>query len=252
MKFKESFHPYAMATILLWSFAYVGTTLALESYEPLTLGFLRYVVASVVMLVYVLINRIKPPMLKDWIWIAVAGCCAYTLYTVFFNIGTGIVGSSTSSIVIATTPIITALIAQIVYGQKLRALQWIAAVVQLCGIALLMLSRSGAYLNVSEGVLWLLIAAAVLSVYNVLQTKLTKSYTPTQVTAYSIFAGTIFLPLFPAGVWSRFGMPRYHLIYVSLYWAFSAALWRMFFGQKRFQKRRKQRQSAIICLSLRL
>ena len=199
MKFKESFHPYAMATILLWSFAYVGTTLALESYEPLTLGFLRYVVASVVMLVYVLINRIKPPRLKDWIWIAVAGGCAYTLYTVFFNIGTGIVGSSTSSIVIATTPIITALIAQIVYGQKLRALQWIAAVVQLCGIALFMLSRSGAYLNVSEGVLWLLIAAAVLSVYNVLQTKLTKSYTPTQVTAYSIFAGTIFLTAFSGG-----------------------------------------------------
>ena len=91
MKFKESFHPYAMATILLWSFAYVGTTLALESYEPLTLGFLRYVVASVVMLVYVLINRIKPPRLKDWIWIAVAGGCAYTLNSVFFKIGTRLV-----------------------------------------------------------------------------------------------------------------------------------------------------------------
>lgn len=199
MNFKNSFHPYAMVTILLWSFAYVGTTLALESYEPLTLGFLRYVVASITMLIYVIVNRIKPPKLKDWIWIAVAGGCAYTLYTAFFNVGTGMVGSSTSSIVIATTPIITALIAQIAYGQKLRALQWAAAAVQLCGIALLMLSRSGARFNVSEGVLWLLMAAAVLSVYNVLQTKLTKIYTPTQVTAYSIFAGTIFLAFFSGG-----------------------------------------------------
>lgn len=199
MKLKESFHPYAASTILLWSFAYVGTSLALEGYQPFTLGFLRYVIASAVMLLYVIVKKIKPPDIKDWKWIILAGACAYSFYMIFFNIGTGMVGSATSSIVIATTPIITALIAQKAYKQTLSAMQWAAAGVQLCGIVLLMLSRSGAKLDVSQGVLWLLGAAVVLSIYNVLQTKLTRTYTPSQVTAYSIFAGTILLAVFSGG-----------------------------------------------------
>ena len=44
MKFKNSFHPYAMVTIVFWSLAYVLTRLTLQFFSAFSLGFLRYLV----------------------------------------------------------------------------------------------------------------------------------------------------------------------------------------------------------------
>jgi drug/metabolite transporter (DMT)-like permease len=51
-------------------------------------------------------------------------------------------------------------------------------------------------LSINAGLLWLLLAALLLSAYNLLQRKLTRTYTALQASTYSIFFGTLLLAVF--------------------------------------------------------
>ena len=58
MNIKNSFHPYAIITIIFWSLAYVLTRLTLQYFTAFSLGFLRYFIAScTLMIVAVLLKN---------------------------------------------------------------------------------------------------------------------------------------------------------------------------------------------------
>lgn len=65
MNFKDSFHPYAMITILFWSLAYVLTRLSLQYFSTFSLGFLRYLIASLALIVIAVLTKMKLPRRKD-------------------------------------------------------------------------------------------------------------------------------------------------------------------------------------------
>ncbi len=223
MKFKDSFHPYAMATIFFWSLAYVLTRLALRHFSVFSLGFLRYFTASCALLPMGIAAGIKPPKRGDLKWFVAAGATGFFLYMVSFNSGCRTVSASTSSVVIAIVPVMTALFARLFYGERLYALQWAAIAVEFAGI--LVLTLMGGTFTVNGGVLWLLLAALSLSAYNLLQRKLTKTYSALQSSMYGIFAGTLMLAVFlPVSVVEVKNAPAAHLSYVLMLGVFSSAL----------------------------
>lgn len=197
MRFRDSFHPYAMTTIFFWSLAYVFTRLALGHFSPFPLGFLRYFAASCALLTVVLATHMKLPARKDAVWFLLAGATGFFFYMLTFNTGSRTVTASTSSVVIATTPIITALLARLFYREKLTAVQYAAIAVSFLGVVVLTALRGG--FSVSLGVLYLLAAAVSLSFYNLIQRRLTKTYPALQSAAFSIFCGTAMLAVFLPG-----------------------------------------------------
>lgn len=68
MKFKENFHGYAIITIIGWSLAYPLTRLTLNYFSAFSLGFLRYLIASIGLLFIVIFMKIKAPKMKDIPW----------------------------------------------------------------------------------------------------------------------------------------------------------------------------------------
>ena len=194
MKCKDSFHPYAMVTILFWSLAYVLTRLTLQYFSAFSLGFLRYFVASCALLVIAITAKMQLPRRMDLPWFALAGGIGFFFYMIAFNQGQATVTAATGSVVIATVPVITALLARFVYREKLKGFQWIAIGIEFAGVAVLTL-LNGSF-SVNTGLLWLLAAALALSVYNLLQRKLTKKYTALQASTYSILFGTCLLAIF--------------------------------------------------------
>ena len=203
MKFKDSYHPYALTTIVFWSLAYILTRLALQSFTVYALSLLRYLIASAAMLAVVLATRMKAPARRDLLWFLAAGACGFTLYMIAFNTGSVTVNASTSSVVVALSPVVTALLARIFYQERLRAMQWAAIGVSFAGVAVLTVLRGG--LAVNAGILWLLLAVVLLSVFNLLQRRLTKTYSALQTSAFSIFAGTFFLLVFLPGTVPQVG-----------------------------------------------
>ncbi|MRR31015.1 EamA family transporter [bacterium] len=68
---------------------------------------------------------------------------------------------------------------------------WIAIAIEFCGILVLTLWDGVFTINI--GILWMLLSAICISVYNLFQRHFSQKYTALQSTAYSIFAGTLLL-----------------------------------------------------------
>lgn len=215
MKIKDSFHPYAMITILFWSLAYVLTRLSLQCFSAFSLGFLRYFIASLALIVLAVSMKMKLPHKKDIPLFIVSGCVGFFFYMIAFNQGQASVTAATASVVIATVPVITSLFARVLYWEKLAVFQWAAIPVEFTGVVVLTLMDSA--FTVNSGLFWLFLAALALAVYNLLQRKLTKTYTALQASTYSIFCGTALLTVFaPTSIREVSHAPAIQYLYLAL------------------------------------
>lgn len=218
----NSCHPYAAMTIILWSLAYVLTRMALQHFSPESLAVLRYMTASGTLIIFVPAAGIKPPGKEDLLLFLASGITGFFLYAVLFHKGQAMVTASTASVVIALVPVLTAICSAVIYKEKLRAWQWPAVGIQFAGVMVLMHNNGSFSLN--GGLVWLLLAAVSLSIYNLLQRKLTRKYTAVQTAAYSIFSGTLLLLIFLPQAAGEVGTaPGIQLVYLLVLGVFSSA-----------------------------
>jgi len=223
MKLKDNFHLFAIITIIFWSSAYVFTRLALRFFTPLSLGFLRYFIASLSLILIALIIKINLPQKSDIKWFLLAGFFGFFFYMIAFNKGSATVSAATGSIIIATTPIITTILARIIYKEKIKVIQYISIIIEFIGVGVLTLMNG--IFSVNIGIIWLLFASTALSIYNLLQRKITKKYSAIQTAIISIWFGTIMLFLFlPNSVDEIKNAPITQIIYIVILGIFPSAI----------------------------
>lgn len=193
-QWKNSYHLYAWITITGWGLAFVFTRIGLQELSYTTLGLLRNGIASLALIALVFILKIQPFQKKDTGRFILSGGSGFFLFILIFNKGAQTVTAATASVIMATVPIMTALIAWAFYREKLQWFQWVAIVIEVGGIILL--TRGQGDLSANHGIIWLLLAALSLSVYNIIQKKLTRTYEPLRVSVYSVLVGTLFFLIF--------------------------------------------------------
>ncbi len=184
----------AFLTIVLWSSAFVFTKIALKHLTPETLGAVRYLFASLFLLIIALVKRTRLPRLRDLPVIFASGFAGFAFYAYAFNMGSMRVTAATASILISTGPIFTAALAALFYKERISPPCWLAIAVQFAGIVIIALG--GGELSFNWGIIWMVLAALAIAVYNVLQRRLLKTYTTFEATTYSIFSGTILMSYF--------------------------------------------------------
>jgi drug/metabolite transporter (DMT)-like permease len=223
MRYKNSYHLYAAITIVFWSMAFVFTRLALQYFSVYSLGLLRYAVASLMLIPVVILTRMKPPALRDWPWFLLASVMGFSVYMVVFNFASQSVSASTGSVILATAPILTALLARVFFHEKLTALQYGAIGLSFAGVVVLTVLRGG--LTVNLGVAFMFLAALMFSGYNLLQRRLTRTYSALQSTVWSIFIGTLTLCVFlPKAAGELAAAPPNQYLYLAILGVFSSAL----------------------------
>jgi len=219
----NSHHPYALITIIFWSLAYVLTRLTLEYFSAAALGFLRYFAASAVLAALAVRLKIKSPPKDDLAWFLFSGFSGFFLYIIAFNKGCETATASESSVLIATVPAITAILAKLIYGENIRPYQYGAIFLEFIGVIVLV-GAHGSF-SVNQGHLWLLGAAFLLSAYNILQRKLTRKYPPFQAAMYSIFMGEMLLFVFAPGALVEIkNAPPAQWLYIAALGVFSSAV----------------------------
>ncbi len=223
MNIKNSYHPYALITVIFWSLAYAFTKLALQHFSTYSLGFLRYLIASAAMVIVAAVTKMKPPEKKDIPLFIASGGTGFFLYMITFNTGAATVSSATGSVIVALAPVLTAILARIFFNEKLMKYQWIAIAIQFAGVVVLTMLNS--VFSVNSGIIWLFWAAISLSVYNLLQRKLTKTYSSLQTAAYSIFFGTLMLAVFsPTALREIRTAPPEQFLYIGILGIFTSAI----------------------------
>lgn len=182
---------YAFLTVAIWSSAYVYTKVALLTFSATALGLLRCGVATLCLMTLLTFYR---QLAVKWRHIPVfmlSGASGFSLYFIAFNTGSLSLNPTTASIIIALCPIISALLALVVFKEKLRISQWLATLTAFS--AVLFISLQEGSLLISQGIIWMLGAAALLALYNVIQRRMNRQISALQMTAYSFLFGTVML-----------------------------------------------------------
>jgi drug/metabolite transporter (DMT)-like permease len=189
----------AGVTLLFWASAFAAIRAGLTAYAPGELALLRFLVASLVLAVYAVLTRMRLPEKRDLPAMLLMGFLGITVYHVALNYGEVVVTAGAASLLIASAPTITALLAILFLGERLKARGWVGIAVSFAGVALIALGEGGG-VQFEPRALLILLAAASTSFYFILQKRYLGKYNALQLTAYSIWAGMLLMLVFLPGL----------------------------------------------------
>lgn len=191
---------YSLA-IILWGSAFPGIRVALESYNPFHLALLRMLIATLALLAFAIIVKMKIPDKKDIPSILLLGFLGFSIYHTFLNIGERTVDAGAASLLVSTTPLLSALLAAVFLKEKFNRFGWIGSFTAFIGVALISIGSGGEF-SIEWGILMILLGALGESFYFVFQSSYLKKYGFLPFTTYTIIAGTLFMVPFYGGLWT--------------------------------------------------
>jgi len=186
-------------TLVVWASAFAGIRAGLHAYSPANLAILRFLVASLVLAIYAGVARFRRPDLRDLPGLALTGAIGITFYNLALNYGETRVTAGAASLLIASTPVWTALAARFWLREKLTIIGWCGVLVSFAGIALIS-SGEGEGIRLSPQALVVLAAAVTSALYMIMQKHYLSRYSALEFTAYSIWFGTALMLPFGRGL----------------------------------------------------
>lgn len=188
-----------LVCVTLWGSGFIGIRIALTAYSPSHLALLRFLAASATILLYAVFARVRPPSRKDLTYILTTGFISITVYHVALNAGERTVTGGAASMLVASAPIFSALLARVALDERLRVWGWIGIAVSFMGVSLIAIGEGGG-VHFSRGAFLVLLAAMATGISVVLQKHYLKTYNVTDFSTHLILAGTLFLLPFLPGL----------------------------------------------------
>ena len=187
-----------LVTVVFWASAFAGIRVGLQGYPPAHLAIVRFVIASFVLVIYAALSHFRLPQRRDIPGIAVASFLGITFYNIALNYGETKVPAGTASLLIASTPIWTALFASLALKERLRTWGWLGILLSFIGAGIIALSE-GHGVHFSRHALVIMAASCCSAIYIVMQKHYLGRYSALEFTAYSIWIGTLLMLPFGGG-----------------------------------------------------
>jgi drug/metabolite transporter (DMT)-like permease len=185
----------AAGTVLLWASAFPAITVAVRGLGPAGLAVARLAVASAALALAAPWLGVRRPRPRDLPLIALCGLAGMTGYQLLLNAGERVVPAGTASLLVATAPVYSSLLAVAFLGERSSGRHrvnrhWAGSAVALAGTALIAVSHG---LGFGTSALIVLAAAVLQGIFHTAQKPLLARYTGFEVTAYAMWAGTVFV-----------------------------------------------------------
>ncbi len=131
--------------VFLWSTGFIGAKLGLPWAEPMTFLTIRFALVSLLLLALVLVMRARwPDTWAETGHIALAGLLLHGIYLggVFASIDKG-VEAGVAALIVSSQPLLTAVLAGPVLGERVTGRQWIGFLLGFCGVTLVVWQKLG-------------------------------------------------------------------------------------------------------------
>lgn len=205
---------YAMliGSVFLWGLTVVPMKWTLETIQPFTLMFLRLLLASFFLLPFAYIRRRRSPEQAapiPWWRIAMLSLTGVSGYFWLNTYGISLTSGVNASIISATLPLFTLLLAAFYLKEKILLTQWIGLALGIGGVLLITIQPQASGQHSFWGDFLVLASQVIWTVY-VVQLKRPRGeekISSEMFTALSFFLGS--LMLLPFALWEiwRFGLP---------------------------------------------
>lgn len=203
MKAKVKLNIYSFITVFLWAAAFPLTKVAGAYFSPYDLGLIRCTVAAASLLIIGMLSHMRKPLCKrDLFLMAITGIFGFALYLIFFNTGIMTISSATSSVIVASTPIMTAIVCSRLYDERISPAGRLAIFLSFMGVIILLFWKGA--LSIEIGVVWTLAAAVVFCIYNVLSRRLVSAgYSSVEIVTYGMISAAAVMMVFLPGTVSE-------------------------------------------------
>lgn len=184
--------------MLLWGLSYIWTKIVFKYFEPLTTVFLRLLISSVILLLFIHLFRNPRKIQKQhYKLFALSALFNPFLYFLGESFGLNLVSSTMSAVIISTIPVFTPIAAYFGFKERLSIINFIGIIVSFSGILLMLFNQEMQFNENPLGILFLFGAVLAAVIYGVLLQKLTTNYSPLTIITYQNTIGALyFLPFF--------------------------------------------------------
>lgn len=166
-----------VATLIFWASTFAGIKVGLTAYNPGHLVLLRFLTASVVLLLYAFLVRMPFPDKKDIPILLLLGFIGITVYNLSLTYGEIKVAAGSASLLIASAPIFTAILAKFILKEDISIWGWVGILISFLGISLIVRGEGGA-VSFEPAAFLILLSAICISTFFVFQKPLLKSILP--------------------------------------------------------------------------
>ncbi|WP_241005315.1 DMT family transporter [Nocardioides sp. zg-1228] len=178
-------------TLVMWASAFVVIRHVAHDISPGALGSGRLLVAALVVLPLVLRRGWVRPTRREWALLAAGGVGWFGVYNLALNAGERHVDAGTAAMIIQIGPVIVALLAVPLFGERLHAWLLGGMVVGFAGVAVIAKGSSGDTDASLLGVGLVLVAAVMYAVGVLTQKVLLRRLPPVQVVFVSFLTGAL-------------------------------------------------------------
>lgn len=183
-------------TIILWGSAFPMIKIALNDFSAESLSAFRLILATIILLPFVIIKKLPTPELRDIPVIFILGFCGFVIYHTALNFGETLISAGISGILVSTTPIFSSALAYIFLKERFSKWNWLSSLVAFIGISIISISKDD-YTTINVlGVFIILLASFSESLYFTFQKKYIEKYGFIAFTLYTIMASSPFMLIF--------------------------------------------------------
>ncbi len=184
--------------MIFWSFSFIWFKIANETYLPLTIVFIRLVVAVILLSIFLLFTKgfikIRKEDRKLFLLLSVFEPFLYFLGESY---GLTYVSATVGSVLISTIPVIATLGAWIIFRERLKAINYAGIILSFIGILIFIINKDGTISFNIKGLMLLFLAVFSAVGYNLTLSRLVGAYSPVYiVTIQNIIGALLFLPVF--------------------------------------------------------
>jgi drug/metabolite transporter (DMT)-like permease len=200
----------ASITVVCWASAFVAIRVAVRSFTPEEVAWLRFASAAVVLGLIALFTRMPLPRARDLPALAGLGLVGHALYNLALAWGQARVPAASASFIISSAPIWMLVLAAATRQERPSAARVLAMLVSLAGVALIAVGRGG-HLVLDPPALVVVAASVMQAVYSMGQRPLLSRYSALQVSTFTVFAALLWLtPFGPNAIRHLFERPWSH------------------------------------------
>ncbi len=184
--------------MILWAFSFIWFKEANQNLYPITIVFIRLVIAVILISAFLFLTRgFRRIEKKDRRLFLMLAVFEPFLYFIGESFGLTFVSATVGSVLISTIPVFATLSAWILFRERLKAINYVGIILSFVGVVIFISNNDGTISFNLKGLLLLTLAVFSAVGYNLTLSRLVGSYSPFFIVlVQNIIGAVLFLPLF--------------------------------------------------------
>lgn len=206
--------------MLLWPSSLIAIRIGLESFDAGALALLRYLTASLCMLlVFLKFGSHQKPSLRELGRIFLSGVVGFAIYNIVLNQGEVTVDPGTASFILTQIPVAIVVLAIIFLQERLSYYGWLGIVISIVGVGLIAVGKSATAHSVKMniGIVYLLIAVLCHATYSIMNKPFLRKFNPIEFTTYAMWGGTLALLFYAPALYHEIFHASWKAILAGIY-----------------------------------